>query len=415
MRDAAAALRKQIDWRQTFTCLKYPNYRLWFYGQMTSLFGTWMQSTAQGYLVYQLTHSAAYLGYVSFAGGVPSWLLMLYGGVIADRVPRRTLLIVTQTAMMLLAFTLAALTFLGWVMPWHIIALAFLLGVATAFDAPARLSFVLELVEREDLTNAVALNGTMFNTAQAIGPAAAGLAYAAVGPAWCFLLNGVSYIAVILALALMKIRRTNVHVRNASAIHDIREGLAYVARQPIIVALIVLQGTVNLFGVAFITLMPAWAVRVLGGNATTVGLLQSARGVGALVVALMIAALGRFRFRGRLISVGALAFPLATGLFAAMRWLPLALAAQLVVGGTLVLMGNLANSLVQSLSADELRGRVTGIYTLVVFGAGPLCGLWAGSVAQRWGEPVAVYIGAGVTLAVALGLYAFVPRLRRLP
>lgn len=169
MKPLAAPAQRRLSWQQTFAALIYPNYRLWFFGQMVSLMGTWMQSTAQGFLVFELTHSPAFLGYVGFAAGAPAWLFTLYGGVVADRMPRRTLLLVTQTTMMALAFVLAALTFARLVQPWHILGLAFLLGVANAFDAPARLAFVPELVEREDLTNAIALNATMFNSATGDG------------------------------------------------------------------------------------------------------------------------------------------------------------------------------------------------------------------------------------------------------
>ena len=180
MRDNPS-FRKPI-WQKTFAALKHRNYRLWFWGQMVSLFGTWMQTTAQGFLIYQVTHSSAYLGYVGFAYGVPSWLFMLYGGVVADRVSRRKLLIVTQSVMMILAFILATLVFTDTVQAWHILLLAFGLGSANAFDAPARQAFVSEMVDREDLTNAVALNATMFNTALIVGPAIAGVIYAAFGP-----------------------------------------------------------------------------------------------------------------------------------------------------------------------------------------------------------------------------------------
>jgi MFS family permease len=190
-------------WHRTFAALKHSNYRLWFQGQLVSLFGTWMQTTAQGFLVFELTHSPEYLGYVGFAAGIPTWLFTLYGGVIADRVPRRTLLTVTQTSMMVLAFILAGLVFSHLVQPWHILALAFLLGVANSFDAPARQAFVGEMVAREDLTNAIALNATMFHMATAVGPAVAGFTYALFGPGWCFTLNGLSFIAVIAALRIV--------------------------------------------------------------------------------------------------------------------------------------------------------------------------------------------------------------------
>ena len=186
----------------TFRALRHYNYRLFFFGQLISLIGTWMQTTAQGFLIYELTRSPAYLGYVGFAAGIPTWLFMAYGGVFADRASRRRVLIATQSAMMVLAFALAALTFLRLIAPWHIIVLAFLLGVANAFDAPARQTIVLELVDREDLTNAIALNATMFNLATAFGPTVGAITYALIGPGWCFAVNGLSFIAVIIGLVM---------------------------------------------------------------------------------------------------------------------------------------------------------------------------------------------------------------------
>ncbi|MGQ0571200.1 MAG: MFS transporter [Armatimonadota bacterium] len=251
---------------QTFAALRHPNYRLWFRGQMVSLFGTWMQTTAQGFLVYELTRSPAYLGYVGFAAGAPSWFLTLYGGVVADRVPRRTLLIITQTSMMLLAFLLAGLTFLGLIRPWHIVVLALCLGIANAFDSPARQAFAAELVHREDLTNAIALNAIMFNTGTAVGPAAAGITYAALGPAWCFALNGVSFLAVIGALLGMRIIPGSIRPQRPSALEDLKDGIRYVAAQPVMRTLVGLVAAISLFGISMNTLMPAWAVSILGGD-----------------------------------------------------------------------------------------------------------------------------------------------------
>jgi MFS family permease len=400
--------------RATFAALAYPNYRLWFFGQMTSLFGTWMQSTAQAYLVFQLTHSEAYLGYVGFASGIASWIFMLYGGVIADRVPRRSLLIITQSLSMLPAFVLAVLTFTGVVAPWHIIVLAFSLGVVNAFDAPARQSFVLEMVDRRVLTNAIALNSTMFNTAIVIGPAIGGLTYALFGPGWCFTINGLSFVAVIAALGAMKLAPRTLPAPRGSALAEIREGLAAVRADRRIMGIITLLAALSLFGMAFAVLIPAWAVQVLGGDARTNGFLQSARGVGALVAALGIASLAHRRFKGKLITAASLALPVALILFSLTRTLPLSLLMLLAVGATNIIVNNLANALVQGLVPDAVRGRVMGIYMLAFFGIMPLGALLAGGVATAIGAPLTVAISAVCFFGCAVAIAIAVPALRRL-
>jgi MFS family permease len=400
--------------RQTFAALRHRNYRLWFTGQLVSLFGTWMQATAQGYLVFQLTQSPAYLGYVGFAAGVPAWVFTLYGGVIADRMSRRTLMLITQTAMMLLAFVLAGLVFAGVAQPWQIIALAFLLGVANAFDGPARLAFVVELVDREDLTNAIALNATMFNLASATGPAMAGLAYALVGPGWCFMLNGLSFLAVIWALLRMRLAPRPPATQRRSAWADLAEGVRYIVREPAVRTLIALVGATSLFGISFTTLFPAWAVDILGGDATTNGLLQSARGLGAMLSALLLASLGRSRFKGKLLTLGTFAFPLLLLAFTAVRWLPLVLLVLVGSGVAMILILNVANALVQGLVPDNLRGRVMSVYSMTFFGAMPLGALLVGALAEYASAPFAVLTGALVSLVVAAVLFVFVPGLRKL-
>jgi hypothetical protein len=252
----------RFNFKETFISLKYPNFRLWFIGQLVSLVGTWMQSAAQGYLVYELTKSPAFLGYVSAANGIPSWIFTLYAGAIADRMPRRTLMVITQSAMMVLAFILAALAFTHLVQPWHIIVLAFMLGICNAFDAPARQAFVLEMVDREVLTNAIALNSTMFTSAIVIGPAVGGLAYAWVGPEWCFTLNGLSFVAVIIALLMMKLKPMPHMARKPVSFRDIADGLVYVARDSTLRLLIANLGVTTIFGLGIATLIPAWAVNI---------------------------------------------------------------------------------------------------------------------------------------------------------
>jgi MFS family permease len=408
------APRRRMSAQQTFAALRHRNYRLWFSGQLVSLFGTWMQTTAQGYLVFQLTGSPAYLGYVGFAAGVPAWLFTLYGGVVADRLPRRTLLLITQSAMMLLALALAGLVFAELVRPWQIVALAFGLGIANAFDAPARLAFVSELVERDDLTNAIALNSTMFNLATATGPAVAGLAYALVGPAWCFVLNGLSFLAVIAALLLMRIAPREQPARRRSAWEELGEGMRFIAANRVIRTLIVLVAATSFFGISMATLFPAWAVQILGGDATTNGLLLSARGVGSLISALVIASLGRFNYKGRLLTAGMFAFPLLLLIFGLARWLPLALLALVGVGVAAILVMNLANALVQTLVPDALRGRVMSVYSMTFFGLMPLGALWVGATAEYAGAPTAVLLGAAVLIAIAVLTWVFAPRVRAL-
>jgi MFS family permease len=406
-------LWNQVSWRKTFTALRHPNYKLWFRGQMLSLFGTWMQRTAEGFLIFELTHSPIYLGYVGFAMGAPAWIFMIYGGVVADRYPKRIVLIITQICMMVLASILAVLTFTGLIQPWHIIFLAFLLGIANAFDAPTRQAFVLELVNREDLTNAIALNATMFNTATAIGPAIAGITYALFGPAWCFTINALSFIGVIAALKKMKLEPHVKPETKTSTYTDLREGFKYIFSEKIVLTLISLVGVISIFGISYITLLPAWAVTILHGDAATNGFLQSARGVGALVSALLIASLGRFNFSGKLLTTGSFLFPLLLIIFSFMRLLPITLLVLFCVGFSIILVNNLANALVQKLVPDFLRGRVMGVYTFTFFGFMPIGALLMGALAEKFNEPTAVMVGAIIAFCFSVFIWFKVPDLRR--
>lgn len=388
----------------TFAALRHRNYRIWFTGQLVSLVGTWMQSVAQGYLIYDLTKSPAFLGYVGFASGIPSWLFMVYGGVIADRIPRRTMLIITQSVMMLLALILALLVFTDLVTPWHVILLAFLLGIANAFDAPARMSFAAELVSREDLTNAIALNATMFNTGAVIGPAVGGVLYAALGPSWCFLFNGLSFGAVIIALVLIRAQQITRPASNTSAFADLKDGIGYVVSHPLITVLIITVGIIAMFGFGLVSLVPAWAVEVLRGDVTTNGLLVSARGIGGLFGALMLASFGRRNVRGRSISIGVILLPLLFLSFAFVRWIPLSLLIFAGVGFSFILVANSCNALVQAVLPDHFRGRVMGIYTLVFMGGAPIGSLLAGQIASKFGAPAAVMVFASILLLYGVAL-----------
>src|SRR5688500_3855841 len=262
--------------------LQNRNYRLFAAGQLVSLIGTWMQMVAQAWLIYRLTGSAALLGLIGFASQIPVFLLAPLGGVIADRANRHSVVVVTQAVAMVLALTLAALTLTGAVAVWHIFALAALLGLTNAFAMPARQSFIVEMVGREDLINAIALNSSMVNGARVVGPAVAGLVVAAVGEGWCFLLNGLSYVAVISALLLMRPDPPRPVRAHGSALESIVEGFVYSWRTAPVRALLLLLGLVSLMGMPYSVLMPIFADQILDGGANAYGLLMSASGVGAL-------------------------------------------------------------------------------------------------------------------------------------
>ena len=404
--------RVALFFRQTFSSLRYQNYRLWFVGQTVSLFGTWMQRTAQGYLIYELTKSPVYLGYVGFAYGIPSWIFMIYGGVIADRFSRQKVLLGTQISMMILAFILAGLAFTGVVQPWQIIILAFLLGCANAFDAPARQAFVTDLVERNDLTNAIALNSSMINMATVLGPAIAGLTYAAFGPAWCFMINGISFIAVILALSLMKLPPFQPISRQISIRTEVEQGFAYIARKPIIRTIIFNLGILSLAGLGFVTLLPVWAVDVLGGDSTTYGFLHTARGLGALSGVFLIAAIGQTYAKGKLFTIGTFVMPVFLIILSLTRILPASFLALFGVGWGFMVIINLSNTMVQINVTDELRGRVMGIFTLTFFGLLPIGALINGAIADRIGAPLTVQINAVILLAAAFLLFLRFPAIR---
>jgi MFS family permease len=403
---------RDLSFRDTFISLKYPNYRLWFFGQLVSLVGTWTQTTAQGYLIYELTKSPEYLGYVSFANGLPSFLFTLYAGAIADRIPRRTLMVITQASMLVLAFILAALTFTHTIQWWHILILSFLLGISNAFDAPARQAFVLEMVNREDMTNAIALNSTMFNSAMVVGPAFGGLLYAWMGPGWCFTINGISFFAVIISLLLMRLQPFTPPQNKGDALSAVRDGMKYVMGHHEVRTLIINLFVITMLGFGFLTLLPAWAAVVLGGDATTFGFLQAARGVGSLIGALLVAAMGRIKFRGKVWTMGSLLLPILMVAFAYIHQVILSLLAMAAVGFATMMIVNVTNAMVQTRIADEMRGRVMGIYTFFFFGAFPLGSLISGWAADRIGESITVLISAAILMVFSTWVFWRQPNLR---
>lgn len=399
----------------TFAAFRHPNYRLYFSGQIVSLVGTWMQIVAQGWLVYQLTDSPLYLGLVSFAASVPVVFLSLGAGAIIDRVPRRRVLVVTQTCAMLLAFVLSFLVFTGLVQPWQILVLSFLLGVVNAFDGTARQTFVKDMVGKEDLMNAIALNSATFNTSRLIGPALAGLALATVGAGWCFFLNGLSFLAVIVALLRMKLPPFEAPPQRGPLAAQVREGLRYIRHDVVVLPVMGLVVVSSVFGFSYNALLPAYARDVLQVGAQGLGFLSTAVGLGALAGALMVASSGRSQHKGRMLTAGSLLFPAMLCLLAFTDNFAVAMLLLVGVGLGFMVQNATANTLVQTNVPDELRARVMSVYMLAFFGMSPLGSLQAGAVAERWGVAAGIGLGALIALGFAVWLMWRVPSLRRAP
>jgi MFS family permease len=392
--------------------LRSRNYRLFVGGQLVSLIGTWMQSVAQSWLVYRLTGSAALLGLIGFAGQIPIFVLAPFGGVIADRVNRHRVLVATQTAMMLLAFILAALTLEGVVRVWHILVLASFLGIANAFDIPARQAFLVEMVGKDDIVNAIALSSSMMNGARIVGPAVAGIVVAAVGEGYCFLLNGLSYVAVIIALLLMTIAsRTDVHPR-VSTWHSVVEGFSFAWHTRPVRALLMLLGLVSVMGMPYTVLMPIIADRTLHGGAHAYGVLMSASGSGALAGAALLTMRRHIHGLGRWIAVTSIGFGASLIAFSFSRILWLSVVLLVPAGFCMMVEMAASNTLIQSMVPDRLRGRVMAVYSMMFMGMAPVGALLAGAIAAPVGAPQTVAIGGAVCVAGGLMFGANLPRLR---
>jgi MFS family permease len=382
-----------------FRALGHRNYRLFFCGQIISLIGTWMQTIAQSWLVYRLTKSSLLLGLVGFSGQIPVFLFAPLGGLIADRYSRHRTVIATQTASMVLAFILAALTLLGHVRVWEIMLLAALLGVVNAFDIPTRQAFIIEMVVPEDLINAIALNSAMFNGARILGPAIAGITVAAIGEGWCFFSNGVSYIAVIVGLLLMKVTPRERSRRRASGLESVLEGFRFVVHTGPIRAVLLLLGLVSLTGMPYAVLMPIFADKILHSDARGLGLLMGSTGVGALAATLVMAARREVHGLGRWINFASTGFGASLILFSFSPSLPLSIALLLPAGFCMLIQMASSNTLIQTMVPDDLRGRVMSVYSMVFMGMAPFGALLAGAIAQRLGAPLTVAIGGATCIA----------------
>src|SRR5271167_2724259 len=396
----------------TLRALRHRNFQLFFSGQLISLIGTWMQSVAQAWLVYRLTGSALLLGSVGFASQFPVFLVAPFGGITADRVNRQRLVIITQIASMILAGILAWLTLTGRVHVWHIFALAALLGVVNAFDIPGRQAFLVDMVGKDDLMNAIALNSSMFNGARIIGPAIAGILVARIGEGWCFFANAVSYIAVIIGLLLLKLGPLRTAPKGSSPFEHIVEGFRYVWRTAPLHALILLIGLVSLVAVPYSVLMPIFADRVLHRGAHGLGILMGAAGVGALFGALTLAVRQSLRGLGRVVGLSAVGFGVSLILFSFSKSFWLSVALLIPVGYSVMLEMSGSNTLIQSMVPDELRGRAMAMYTMMFMGMAPIGSLLSGELAGAIGASRTAALGGLGAIAGGIAFVRHWPTLR---
>ncbi len=387
--------------------LRSRNYRLFFSGQSISLIGTWMTQTATIWLVYDLTNSALWLGAVGFASQIPSFLLAPFAGVLVDRWERHRTLIGTQILSMLQSSLLATLALTGAIDVWHLIALSIFQGLINAFDMPARQAFVVDMVEnREDLSNAIALNSSMFSGARLVGPAIAGLAIAAVGAGFCFLIDAVSYIAVIAGLLAMKIERKKLVVSSTNDIWQrFAEGLRYAFGFAPIRALLLLMALVSLMGMPYIVLVPIFATQILHGGAQTLGFLMAASGFGALVGGIYLSSRRSIVGLGGLITIAPAAFGIGLIAFALSQYLWLSLIAMAIAGLSLILQVASSNTILQTIVDEDKRGRVMSFYSMSFTGTVTFGNLLAGAAANRIGASATLVIGGIACILGAVWFY----------
>ncbi len=397
-----------------FSSLKVKNFRLYWLGMFISLIGTWVQVVAQSWLVFQLTGSVFLLGLVAFLNSIPVFLLSLFGGVAADRINKKNILLFTQNAFMLLAFLLAILTQMRLITPTQIMLIALLNGIVMAFDAPCRQAVVAELVGKQHLLNAIALNSAAFNSARLIGPALAGVLIAGVGMSGCFYINGISFLAVIIALLLININNGPKKSSRIFLIKDIRDGLKFIKDNRIILILISMVGITSLFGVSYVILMPVFANDVLHVGAKGLGLLMSATGFGALISALVLARLGDFKYKGRLLVFSSMVFSVSLVLFSLSKIYFVSLIILILIGWASVTAIGLINTLLQILVPDEFRGRAMSAFMLTFAGFMPFGNLLAGCLAHIWGVSLTVLLGGAICAAFFLLMNILYPQIKNI-
>jgi MFS family permease len=407
---AASPARFAHAWR----ALRHRNFRLFFGGQSISLIGTWMTRVATSWLVYRLTKSAILLGTVGFAGQIPTFLLAPFAGVIVDRIDRRKVLVWTQTLAMLQSLALAALTLSHRITIAEILVLSAFQGTINAFDMPGRQSFMIRMVEeRSDLSNAIAINSSMVNMARLIGPSLAGIVIAATNEGWCFLIDGISYIAVIASLLMMRITHEQLHHHGATMLDQMRQGWEYVAGSLPIRSILMLFCIISLMGWPFTVLMPIFAAKVLGGGPHTLGFLMGAVGVGSLISALSLVLRRSVRGLTRMIPVAAAIFGAGLIAFGVSRNQWLSMAMMLVAGFGMMQGLTISNTILQTLVDEKLRGRVMSYYTMAFVGMAPFGSLLAGGLAHAIGAPHTVMVSGVACIAGSLWFWTRLNSIRR--
>lgn len=398
-----------------FRSLKYRNYRLFFYGQSISLVGTWMQRIAVPWLVYKMTGSVVLLGISGFAGQIPSLFLSPFAGVITDRWSRYSVLLWSQVLSMLHAFLLAWLVLSGNIMIWQIILLSFIIGCINTFEIPARHSFVVEMIEKkEDLGNGIALNSLMFNGARLIGPSIAGILLAAAGEGICFLINGFSFLCVIISLMMMKLDKKEFVTKNSNIRTEIRDGFTYTFGFLPIRHLILLLALVNTMVMFYSTLMPVFAKEILEGDSHTYGFLMGAAGFGALLGALFLASRETVLKLGRIVPAAVILFGTSLVILSFSRIFLLSLLVMVFVGMGLMLQAASSNTILQTITDDDKRGRVMSFYTMAIMGTAPFGSLLAGWLAKSIGASYTIFIGGVVSVAGAMVFFRKLPELKKI-
>jgi MFS family permease len=396
-----------------FRSLQYRNYRLFFTGQSISLIGTWMQRIALPWLVYHMTGSAFLLGLVGFAGQIPTFLLSPVAGVITDRFSRYKVLLITQIFSLVQAFILAILALTGVIEIWHIVLLSIIFGCINAFDVPSRHSFVIEMVEKkEDLGNAIALNSLMFNGARLIGPSIAGIMLATTGEGVCFLINAISYVFVIVSLLMMHIPKKEFPRKETKMFNELKEGFNYTFGFAPIKHLLLLLAIVNLMGASYQVLMPVLAKEVLHGGSDVYGFLMGAAGLGALLGAAYLASRESILRLGRIIPFAATVFGGGLVALAFTNYIPATMVLMIFIGLGLMLNTASSNTILQTITNDDMRGRVMSFYAMAIMGTAPFGSLLAGSLANLLGTQYAILIGGVACIAGAMLFYKKLPELK---